>query len=129
VKGDFPNTQLTLLIEELTDPPTQEFLQTITTGCKLKGQVKKSGETAKTSLRCNVGKEFFEFFGPITDENQPLLENVTEAYPRRSGMNANTKKGRINFRQNGEPAPEGLVVPLSCDLGGGPTPSPTPAPE
>jgi hypothetical protein len=127
VKGDFPNVALTLYIEELTDPTTPEFEQTITTSCKLKGQIKKSGEAAKTSLRCKVGKDFFDFFGPITEDNQPLLENVTEAYPRRKGLNANTKNGNINFKQNGEPAPEGLVVPLSCDLGA--TPSPTPSPE
>lgn len=128
VKGDFPSSSLRLMIEELSDPPTVEFDQTITTGCKLKGALKKSGEKDKVSLKCDVGQNL-SAFGLETEENQDLLENVTDAYPRRSGMNANTKKGKIRFKTNGIPAPDGLIVPLSCDLGGSPTPTPTPAPE
>jgi hypothetical protein len=152
VKGDFPNSSLRLEIEEINPDqancgeangvPTDDdgdgvvetgeqncdFDQTITTGCKLKGGLKKSGEKAKASLKCDVG-ENFSAFGLETEENQDLLENVTDAYPKRGGMNANTKKGKIRFKTNGEPAPEGVTVPLSCDLGGSPTPTPTPAPE
>jgi hypothetical protein len=127
VKGEFPNATLNLLIEELTDPATPEFDQTITTDCELKkGQIKKSGDAAKTQLKCNVGQDFAAF-GLNTPENQPLLENVKEAYPKRHGLNVHTGKGRINLKQNGEPSPEGLVIDLSCDLGG--SPSPTPSPE
>jgi hypothetical protein len=128
VRGDFPNSSLRLVIEALSDPPTIEFDETITTGCKLRGSLKNRGEKARANLKCKVGQDF-EAFGLNTEPNEDLLENVTDAYPRRKGLNANTRKGTIRFRQNGEPAPDGLIVPLSCELGGSPTPSPTPIPE
>jgi hypothetical protein len=127
VKGDFPNVQVTVLIEELSDPAEEEFTATITTDCKLKGSIKKSGDSDRTSLKCNAG-ENLAAFGLDTPENQPFLENVTDAFPRRNGMNVNTRKGKIRFKTNGEPTPAGITPP-SCELGSLPTPTPTPGPE
>jgi len=137
VTGEFVSVDLTLTIEELNaDLPNCgevpvgegncEFEQTITTGCKLKGSLRKEGDQGKSRLKCEVG-ENFSAFGLNDPANQEFLEIVTDAFPNRKHIKVNTKKGKIRFTNKGEPAPEGLDVELSCDLAA-PTPTPTPSP-
>jgi hypothetical protein len=127
VSGDFPAVALTLTIEEQNPdllgcdavPVGEgncEFQQTINAGCKLKGGIKKEGEASKATLKCDVG-ENLSAFGLSDPDNQNLLENVVDAYPKRKNIKVNTKKGKISFNHRGDPAPENFELPanLSCE--------------
>jgi hypothetical protein len=117
VNGAFVDVLLTLDIEELGDPLTLEFSSTIQTGCKLKGRLRKEGDAAKATLQCDVGQALSAFgLDPVTQ--QDLIENVTDAFVKRKNLKVNTKKGKIHFTHRGVPAPPGLAIPLTCDLGG-----------
>ena len=126
VKGDFTQVDLTLTIENLNpdlgtcaEVPVGEgnceFQQTIVADCKLKGALKKEGDAARATLSCDVGPNF-EAFGLNTEANQDLLENVTDAFVKRKHINVKTKIGKVKFTHKGVPAPEGVTVPLTCDL-------------
>ena len=117
VNGAFVDVLLTLEIEELSDPVNPEFSGSITTGCKLKGRLRKEGDAAKATLQCDVGQNL-SAFGLDPETQQDLIENVTDAFLQRKNLKVNTKKGKIHFTHRGEPAPPGLTIPLTCDLGG-----------
>lgn len=108
VIGRFAMVDLTLRIDE--------FEQTLTTGCKLRGAVYKGGQRIKSLLQCKVGEDLSAF--DLTDEQ---LGNVRRALPRDGKhVKINARDGRIRISQKGVPAPSGVPVPLGCDLGGGP---------
>jgi hypothetical protein len=123
VDGVFVTVDLNLTIAALTTVPTVEFNETIQADCRFKGSLKKEGTRSRGKLRCDVGRDFAAF-GLDTPENQALLENVQDAYPKRKGLRVKTDKGRISFKNDGEPAPNGFTVDLTCDF---PSPSPTPS--
>jgi hypothetical protein len=115
VNGAFVDVNLRLTIEEQhPDGNISEFDQTIPAECRLKGRLRKEGDAAKVTLQCDVGQDLSAFTGL----DQDLVENVTDAFTKRKNLKVNTKKGKIHFTHRGEPAPPGLVVPLTCDLGG-----------
>jgi hypothetical protein len=122
VKGDFVDVQLRLTIDELdpeADPNAPlDFDQTITTGCKLKGSLKKEGEEARATLQCDVGENLSAF----TDLEQAEIENVANAFTARKNLVVKVRKGKIKFTHRGEPAPGDLAVPAdlleACGLGG-----------
>lgn len=123
VDGAFVSVDLNLTIQTLDESMTVEFDQTIQADCRFKGSLRKEGSQSRGKLRCDVGKDFAAF-GLNTPENADLLENVRNAYPKRKGLRVRTDKGKISFKQNGEPAPSGFTVDLTCDF---PSPSVSPA--
>jgi hypothetical protein len=119
VDGEFDQVDLRLTITALDDAGEVEFDDTITTGCTFKGSLRNRGARSKGKLRCDVGDDFAAF-GLNTPENEALLENVENAYPRRNNLKLKTNRGKIKFRHNGDPAPSGFTVEVTCDF-----PSPT----
>jgi hypothetical protein len=119
----FVTVDLNLTIQTLDESMTVEFDETIQADCRFKGSLRKEGTRSRGKLRCDVGRDFAAF-GLNTPENQALLENVRDAYPKRKGLTVKTDKGKISFKNNGEPAPNGFTVDLTCDF---PSPSPTPS--
>jgi hypothetical protein len=115
VSADFPEVQLTLTIQELG---ATVFSQTITPDCKLKGRLRRAGDSQKVRLQCDVG-ENLSAFGLSDAASRPLRENVANAFPKQSHVKLDVSKGKLRFTHNGEPTPTGVPVSLSCDLDGG----------
>jgi hypothetical protein len=106
---------LTLTIEEAG---STVFSQTITSACKLKGRLRKSGDSQKVRLRCDVGEDL-SAFGLSDAASRALRDNVTNAFPKQKHIKVDTSKGKVRFTHNGAPAPSNVPISLSCDLGGG----------
>jgi hypothetical protein len=125
VKGDFSVVTLQLTIDELNpDGAINEFTGVIQADCKLKGSLQKEGEAAKAKLNCDLG-ENLSAFGLVpadaeSQNDQALIDNVSEAFAKRKNLSVKVKNGKLKFTHNGEPAPGDLTVPLTCDLGGNP---------
>jgi len=109
VTADFVSVELNLTITQLATPPTTVYDETITTGCTLKGRLRKAGERDRVRLKCDAGENFSAFPNMTND----LLDIIDDAYPKQKHIRIHTEKGRIRFIHNGEPAPEGLVS-LTC---------------
>jgi hypothetical protein len=122
VTGEFVAVDLTITIDELTNPPTLEFTDTVTTGCKLKGRLKKEGDAAKVTLRCDIGEDLSAFTGlaaETPEDQQAFLENVVDAFPKRKNLKVSVKKGKLSFNHRGEPAGPGVDVPTGSCGGNG----------
>jgi hypothetical protein len=117
VTADFAQVDLTLTIEEGGSPV---FTQTITTGCKLKGRLRKAGDSQKVRLRCDAGEDLAAF-GLADGASSALRDSIANAFPKagRKHIKVDVTKGRLRFTHNGEPAPSNVPVTLGCDLGGG----------
>jgi hypothetical protein len=115
VTARFADVDLTLTIEESGSPI---FTQTLGSACQLKGRLRKSGDSQKVRVQCDVG-ENLAAFGLSDSASRPLRENVEGAFPGKGHVRVNVDKGKLRFTHNGEPAPSGVPVSLSCDLGGG----------
>jgi hypothetical protein len=115
VAADFAQVQLTLTIQESGGTV---FSQTITPVCKLKGRLRRGGDSQKVRLQCDVG-ENLSAFGLSDAASRPLRNNVENAFPKQSHIKVDVSKGKLRFTHNGAPAPSGVPVSLSCDLDGG----------
>jgi hypothetical protein len=113
VAGDFSSVDLTLTIEENGAPVFGPA--TVTSGCRLKGKLQKSGDQGKARLKCDLGEKL-SALGLSQSANRAFLDNVEAAFPRpeQKHVKINTKKGKIRITHNGEPAPDAVEVPLSC---------------
>jgi hypothetical protein len=114
VKAGFEPVELTLLVEE---SGATIFSETITSACKMKGRLRKGGDSQKVRVKCDVG-ENLSAFGLSDAAGGELRENVEGAFPKQKHVRVDVGKGKLRFTHNGEPAPSGVPVSLGCDLAG-----------
>jgi hypothetical protein len=111
VKAEFADVDLTLTI---ADSGGTLFEGTVGSGCKLKGQLNRSGDRMKTRLRCLLNTNLIDLQLPAD-----LVSTVIGAFPKQNHIKIDANRGKVRVTQRGVPADPGAALPLDCPIAGG----------